>query len=66
MTELDNQYGQYTDSDMRKSASKNMVLAMAYVPKQEWETPYDAMDGLDRGTLFPSLDKPWLGGGKKW
>ena len=39
----------------------SLPLAMAYVPMQQWETPYDAMTGLDRGTLFPGLDKPFLG-----
>jgi hypothetical protein len=38
-----------------------MALAMAYVPVQCWETPYDVMTGVDRGTLFPGLDKPFLG-----
>lgn len=65
MTEFDTPYSQYTDSDERKSMCSKMVVAMAYVPVQEWETPYDALGGLDRGTLFPSLDKPWLGGGGK-
>lgn len=35
--------------------------AMAYVPFQQWEQPYDAEAGLDRGTVFPSLDKPFIG-----
>ncbi|EMS72332.1 spore coat associated protein CotJA [Ruminiclostridium cellobioparum] len=65
MTEFDNPYSQYTDSDERKSMCEKMVVAMAYVPDQDWETPYDTLGGLDRGTLFPSLDKPWLGGGSK-
>ncbi len=66
MTEFDNPYNQYTDSNERdSSACPKMALAMAYVRQQEWETPYDAFDGLDRGTLFPSLDKPFLGGGNR-
>ncbi len=36
-------------------------LAMAYVPFQKWEKPYDAETALCRGTLFPSLDKPFIG-----
>ena len=36
-------------------------LAMAYVPKQSWEDVYSADVGLSRGTLFPELDKPFLG-----
>lgn len=35
--------------------------AMAYVPFQQWETPYEAEVGLSRGTVFPSLDKPFIG-----
>ena len=36
-------------------------VAMAYVPFQSWEKPYDADAGLSRGTVFPSLDKPFIG-----
>ncbi len=36
-------------------------LAMAYVPFQSWEKPYDSDAGLERGTIFPSLDKPFIG-----
>lgn len=36
-------------------------VAMAYVPFQEWETPYEPEVALSRGTIFPSLDKPFLG-----
>lgn len=43
----------------------NVTLAMAYVPFQKWEQPFDAVTALDRGTLFPSLDKPFLAGGDR-
>ncbi len=43
----------------------NMTLAMAYVLDQKWETPYEVAEGAHRGTLFPSLDKPFLGGGNR-
>lgn len=36
-------------------------VAMAYVPFQSWEKTYDMEAGLARGTVFPSLDKPFLG-----
>ena len=39
----------------------SMPLAMAYVPWQQPGTLYDADKGLSRGTLFPELDKPFLG-----
>ncbi|MDF2989303.1 MAG: hypothetical protein K0R50_4813 [Eubacterium sp.] len=66
MTEQNNPYSEYDDSDEGRSTGQRMVVGMAYVPEQAWETPYDAFDGLDRGTLFPSLDKPFLGGGNRW
>ena len=36
---------------------------MMYVPIQSWETPYDDHTALTRGTIFPSLDKPFTGEG---
>jgi len=36
--------------------------AMAYVPMQKWEKIYDLREGLERGTIFPSLDLPFIGG----
>ena len=63
-----------TNSNPHKSMSENehvpttcpkMVLAMAYVLDQKWETPYEVTEGIHRGTLFPSLDKPFLGGGNR-
>ena len=36
-------------------------LAMAYVPFQQWETPYENDVALSRGTVFPALDKPFIG-----
>jgi len=38
-----------------------MALAMAYVRYQEWGTTYDPTTALHRGTLFPDLDKPFIG-----
>ncbi len=36
-------------------------LAMAYVPCQQWESPYAPDVGFARGTIFPCLDKPFIG-----
>lgn len=36
-------------------------LAMAYVPMQQWRELYDPQLGLDRGTIFAELDKPFIG-----
>ena len=38
-----------------------MVLAMCYVPGQLWNDVYDPDVGLCRGTIFPALDKPFIG-----
>ena len=37
------------------------VVAMAYVPYQQFNTVYAAEKGLDSGTIFPELDKPFYG-----
>lgn len=39
--------------------------AMAYVPMQPWGKLYDFEQALKRGTLFPNLDLPFRGGGRK-
>ena len=39
------------------------VVAMAYVPFQTDSTTYDELKALKAGTLFPVLDKPFLGSG---
>lgn len=44
-------------------SSGGMVLAMAYVPKQKLCEVYDVETALVNGTLFPELDKPFLGKG---
>lgn len=36
-------------------------LAMAYVPYQNWEETYAENVALAKGTIFPSLDLPFLG-----
>ena len=35
-------------------------LAIDYVPFQQWEQPYAFPVALTRGTIFPSLDKPFI------
>ena len=36
-------------------------VAMAYVPYQQYNDVYTPEKGLDRGTIFPDLDKPFYG-----
>ena len=38
-------------------------LAMAYVPWQKWQDIYEPCKGLEHGTIFRELDKPFLGKG---
>ena len=43
---------------------KDMPPAMAYVPWQKWQDLYEPAKGLQHGTIFAELDKPflWKGG----
>lgn len=36
-------------------------VGMCYVPFQQWETPYAENTALEKGTMFPSLNLPFLG-----
>lgn len=49
------------DTQTRFPASP--VVAMSYVPWQKWEDIYEAGRGLECGTIFRELDKPFLGKG---
>lgn len=37
-------------------------VGMGYVPVQDWETPYPMDQGFRFGTIFPSLNYPFLMG----
>ncbi len=39
----------------------DFAVAMAYVPIQKDSSTYDDMQALCEGTLFPTLNKPFLG-----
>lgn len=43
--------------------SEKRVLAMAYVPWQEWRNIYEPGKAFCRGTIFEELDKPFYGVG---
>lgn len=43
------------------SFPEDYSVAMAYIPYQQNADSYDADKALARGTLFPVLDKPFLG-----
>lgn len=40
-------------------------VAMAFIPFQEMNEIYDERKAFERGTVFPCLDKPFLGGSCK-
>ena len=40
------------------------VIGICYVPMQKWEQIYDEDTAYSVGTIFPSLNLPFLGGGK--
>ena len=41
-------------------------VGMGYVPMQNWETPYSMEMGYRHGTIFPSLDYPFVMGGCRY
>lgn len=50
------------DSQLADSIAPALLsLAMGFVPRQTWETPYAPDVALSRGTIFPALDLPLLG-----
>lgn len=42
---------------------QNTPVAMAYIPFQQFGQLYPPEKGYKQGTIFPDLDKPFLGGG---
>ncbi len=40
---------------------RGRALAMGYVPWQQFGCTYEPMQGLQAGTIFPELDKPFYG-----
>lgn len=48
-------------TDQGEYPCRSLSLAMAFVPTQEFDTPYDPVLAFSRGTIFPALDKPFLG-----
>jgi len=42
------------------SAQAGLTLAIATIPLQPWETPYDPATALREGTIFPGLNMPFF------
>lgn len=49
--------------DISIFTNQPISFAMAYVPYQSWNRTYEPIVGFERGTIFPELDKPFLGEG---
>lgn len=48
--------------EMNRDTVMNTALAMAYVPWQKFDKPYDDLEKAYRfGTIFPELNKPFEG-----
>ncbi|MBN7773469.1 spore coat associated protein CotJA [Clostridium aminobutyricum] len=48
--------------EIESDCAAGCPLAMAYVPWQSWENTYEEEVAFKVGTVFPSLDLPFLGG----
>lgn len=47
---------------VREDRLAGMPIAMGYVPWQRWKQTYSLEQGLNRGTIFPELDLPFVMG----
>ena len=58
-------YGLYVEPEpsVTRQECGDMVLAMAYIPVQQFDTLFEIEEGFARGTIYPELDKPFVGGG---
>lgn len=48
-------------NDFSNTKLKDLPLTMSYAPMQKYDKTYEDMEALERGTLYPNLDKPFLG-----
>ncbi|MED9996325.1 MAG: spore coat associated protein CotJA [Paludibacteraceae bacterium] len=62
MTDKDQSFDIECVTELLCGKKDDWVLAMAYVPWQEWRDLYAEELALQKGTLFAELDKPFLGG----
>lgn len=49
--------------ESREACAAELLPVMVFLPVQRWDMVYDCDRALDRGTLFPTLDKPFFGKG---
>ncbi len=51
----------FLKKDQRPALPADASVTMSYVPLQLELITYDDEKGLDNGTIFPALNKPFLG-----
>lgn len=51
----------FLKKDRRPALPEDASVTMAYVPLQLEIVTYDNDKGLDNGTIFPALNKPFMG-----
>lgn len=53
--------GHYPRSDFGRTPLDQLPLTMVYIPMQKFGKTLEPEAALDAGTLFPELEKPFLG-----
>ena len=53
------------DPCMNPCCFEDWPIGMTYTPMQQWESTYDPEKALQAGTIFPSLDLWFMGGGTR-
>lgn len=48
-------------AEQKRDSMRSFALAMAYVPWQQWNQTYDLKKAMCAGTIFPELDRRFLG-----
>lgn len=66
LLDIDSQLNMSEQNTDERRCLRNLPLAYAYVPYQTFEKTYDKPMALDRGTIFPALDKPFDVYGNEW
>lgn len=61
-TKMDTNPSVDSDFCLTKSENTNGILTMAFVNVQSLESVYSPENALCNGTLFPDINKPFMGG----
>ena len=61
--QMEKREGRMTQKNMGNMALDTLSLAMGYVPMQQFGKTFDLRTGLQAGTIFPDLHKPFCGKG---